>query len=46
MSDAQGGDHPRDRLRRELSLVDAMLLLVASVSGAGIFFTPGRVAEL
>lgn len=41
-----GGGHPRDRLRRELTLSDATLLLVASVIGAGIFFTPGRVAEL
>ncbi len=38
--------HPRDRLRRELTLVDATFLVVASVIGAGIFFTPGRVAEL
>jgi APA family basic amino acid/polyamine antiporter len=39
-------EHPRDRLRRELSLTDATLLVVASVIGAGIFLTPGRVAEL
>ena len=38
--------HPRDRLERKLTLVDATLLVVASVIGAGIFFTPGRVAEL
>ena len=37
---------PLDRLLRELTLTDATLLLVASVIGAGIFFTPGRVAEL
>ena len=38
--------HPRDRLRRDLSSWDASLLVVASVIGSGIFFTPGRVAEL
>lgn len=38
--------HPQDRLRRELSLADATFLVVASVIGAGIFITPGRVAEL
>jgi APA family basic amino acid/polyamine antiporter len=38
--------HPRDRLERQLTLTDATLLVVASVIGAGIFFTPGRVAEL
>jgi APA family basic amino acid/polyamine antiporter len=38
--------HPRDRLERQLGLTDATLLIVASVIGAGIFFTPGRVAEL
>ena len=38
--------HPRDRLPRELSLLDAAMLVVASVIGAGIFFTPGQVAEL
>ena len=38
--------HPRDRLERKLTVVDATLLVVASVIGAGIFFTPGRVAEL
>jgi APA family basic amino acid/polyamine antiporter len=40
------GAHPRDRLERRLSLFDATLLVVASVIGAGIFLTPGRVAEL
>jgi len=38
--------HPRDRLRRVLSLWDASMLVVASVIGAGIFLTPGRVAAL
>ena len=38
--------HPRDRLGRQLTLTDATFLVVASVIGAGIFFTPGRVAEL
>jgi len=37
---------PRDRLVRELSLVDASMLVVASVIGAGIFLTPGHVADL
>ena len=41
-----GDSHPRDRLGRELTMTDATFLLVASVIGAGIFFTPGRVAEL
>jgi APA family basic amino acid/polyamine antiporter len=38
--------HPRDRLRRELGLGASILLVVSSVVGSGIFFTPGRVAEL
>jgi APA family basic amino acid/polyamine antiporter len=38
--------HPRDRLPRVLSLWDAAMLIVASVIGAGIFFTPGEVARL
>jgi len=38
--------HPRDRLRRVLSSWDASMLVVASVIGAGIFLTPGRVAAL
>jgi len=38
--------HPRDRLGRELTLADAVMLVVASVIGGGIFFTPGQVAEL
>lgn len=37
--------HPRDRLRRELGLTDATLLVVASVIGSGIFLTPGAIAE-
>ena len=37
--------HPRDRLRRELGLSDATFLVVSSVIGAGIFFTPGRVRK-
>jgi APA family basic amino acid/polyamine antiporter len=36
--------HPRDRLRRELSLQDAVFLVVASVVGSGIFLTPGAIA--
>jgi len=38
--------HPRDRLRRVLSLNDATMLIVASVIGSGIFLTPGAVADL
>ncbi len=43
-----GGDdrHPRDRLRRELGLWASVLLIVSSVVGSGIFFTPGRIAGL
>jgi basic amino acid/polyamine antiporter, APA family len=36
--------HPRDRLRRELGLADATMLVVSSVIGVGLFLTPGRVA--
>lgn len=36
--------HPRDRLVRELGLADTTFLVVSSVIGAGIFFTPGVVA--
>ncbi|MCP4036200.1 MAG: APC family permease [bacterium] len=43
---AIAGADPRDELVRELSLSDAIFLVVACVIGAGIFFTPGRVAEL
>ncbi len=42
----EAGSHPEDRLPRVLSLWDASMLIVASVVGAGIFYTPGRVAEL
>lgn len=38
--------HPQDRLRRELSVNDATMLVVSSVIGVGIFLTPGAVAEL
>jgi len=38
--------HPLDRLKRELGLSDAVFLVVASVVGSGIFFTPGHVADL
>ena len=37
--------HPRDRLRRELSLQDSVFLVVASVVGSGIFLTPGAIAD-
>jgi len=46
---AEAGDldrHPRDRLERQLSFNDATMLVVSSVIGAGIFLTPGTVAEL
>ena len=36
--------HPRDRLKRVLTLPDAILLVVASVVGLGIFLTPGLIA--
>jgi APA family basic amino acid/polyamine antiporter len=38
--------HPRDRLRRELGLFDATLLVVSGVIGLGIFLTPGGIADL
>jgi APA family basic amino acid/polyamine antiporter len=38
--------HPYDRLPRVLSLWDASMLIVASVVGSGIFFTPAQVAGL
>ena len=38
--------HPADRLPRVLSLWDASMLIVASVVGSGIFFTPSQVANL
>ncbi len=37
--------HPRDRLKRQLSLQDATFLVVASVVGSGIFLTPGAIAD-
>jgi APA family basic amino acid/polyamine antiporter len=37
--------HPRDRLRRQLSLQDATFLVVVSVVGSGIFLTPGTIAD-
>ena len=40
------GHDPRDQLKRELTRFDSTPLVVACVIGAGIFFTPGRVAEL
>jgi APA family basic amino acid/polyamine antiporter len=46
MTESDEQAHPRDRLGRELTLVDAAMLVVASVIGGGIFFTPGQVAEL
>jgi APA family basic amino acid/polyamine antiporter len=36
--------HPRDRLKRVLTLPDAVLLVVSSVVGSGIFLTPGLIA--
>lgn len=36
--------HPRDRLKVELGLWDATLLVVSGVIGSGIFFTPGEIA--
>jgi APA family basic amino acid/polyamine antiporter len=38
--------HPRDLLRRDLRLRDAVLLVVSGVVGSGIFLTPGSIAEL
>jgi APA family basic amino acid/polyamine antiporter len=36
---------PRDKLRPQLSLKDAVFLVVASVVGSGIFLTPGEIAN-
>jgi APA family basic amino acid/polyamine antiporter len=36
--------HPRDRLKVELGLWDATLLVVSGVIGSGIFLTPGAIA--
>src|SRR5260221_1601827 len=43
-----GGDEPAKpgELPRVLSLRDATMLVVSSVSGVGIFLTPGGVAKL
>ncbi len=38
--------HPKDQLKPVLSLPDAVLLIVSSVVGSGIFLTPGRIADL
>ena len=38
--------HPRDTLLRQLSSVDATMLVVSSVIGVGIFLTPGSIADL
>ena len=38
--------HPKDRLGREFSLLDLVMIVVASTVGAGIFLTPGQVADL
>jgi APA family basic amino acid/polyamine antiporter len=46
VTESEEGAHPRDRLERQLGATDAAMLVVASVIGAGIFFTPGQVAEL
>lgn len=40
------GEDPRDQLPRVLTLWDASMLIVASVVGSGIFFTPSQVATL
>jgi APA family basic amino acid/polyamine antiporter len=45
MSEPAPDRHPRDRLKRVLSLPDAVLLVVSSVVGSGIFLTPGRIAD-
>ena len=46
MSTADDDRHPRDRLKRELRLRDATLLVVSGVIGSGIFLTPGAIADL
>ena len=38
--------HPLDRLRRELTFLDATMLVVSSVIGVGIFLTPGTIADV
>ena len=44
MGEPAPDSHPRDRLKRALSLRDATLLVVSSVIGSGIFLTPGAIA--
>jgi APA family basic amino acid/polyamine antiporter len=39
------GRHPLDRLKRQLSLTDATMLVISSIIGVGIFLTPGTVAD-
>ena len=46
MERAEPHAHPRDRLKRELRLRDATLLIVSGVIGSGIFLTPGPIAAL
>ena len=46
LTTAEPDRHPLDRLRRDLSLLDATMLVVSSVIGVGIFLTPGTVANL
>jgi APA family basic amino acid/polyamine antiporter len=43
---AEPSRHPRDRLRRELTFLDATMLVVSSVIGVGIFLTPGAIANI
>ena len=43
---AEPSRHPRDRLRRELNVFDATMLVVSSVIGVGIFLTPGTIADI
>src|SRR5262250_2446182 len=43
---AEPGRHPRDRLRHELTFLDATMLVVSSVIGVGIFLTPGAIADV
>jgi len=45
LDDTTDDRHPRDRLGRELSALDATMLVVSSVIGVGIFLTPGTVAQ-
>ncbi|MFQ5416623.1 MAG: APC family permease [Myxococcota bacterium] len=46
MAETEPKAHPRDRLRRELGLPDAIFLVVSGVIGSGIFLTPGAIADL